>query len=85
MRSIRVRLVASYVGLTLLTVGLMSALALTLVERIASQREANQLRTNAATIARQVAPLLIYTAPQDSALLEAAEIAALVGDARVRI
>lgn len=87
-RSIRVRLVASYVGLTLLTVGLMSALALTLVERIASQREATAQRTRASSIARQLAPMMIIAppaAPDQPSLAEAAEVAALLGDARVRV
>src|SRR5687767_7038327 len=88
-RSIRARLVISYVCLTLLTVGLMSALALKLAESIASQREARYLSANARVIASRVAPLFVHSAlpvdEQRESLAEAAEVASIMGNLRVRI
>ena len=83
-RSIRARLIASYVLLTLLTVGLVGTLALVLVQRRVQRQEVAQLRENAEAVARQ-AEDLIGPVPRLGDLQELAETAAFVGDVRVRI
>jgi two-component system sensor histidine kinase BaeS len=83
-RSIRWRLVASYVVLTLLTVSLMGVLAFSLVRRYAAQQEQAYLQTNAEAIARQALPL-VQPAVRHSALQELARTAAFLGNVRVRI
>ena len=83
-RSIRARLILSYVLLTLLTVGLVGGLALAFVQRRVQRQERAQLRENAEAVARQ-AESLIWPVPQLGELQELAETAAFVGDVRVRI
>ena len=53
-RSIRRRLVASYVALTLLTVGATGLLALTLIGRYATQQQTTFLTANAEAVARHI-------------------------------
>ena len=83
-RSIRQRLIVSYVALTLLTVSTMSLLALTLVERYAVQQETGSLTANAEAVARQAGPLL-RPAVRPLALHELARTSSFLGNARVRI
>lgn len=83
-RSIRWRLVLSYVLLTLLTVSLVGVLTLSLVKRYVEQRVVEDLTANAESVARQAVPLMwpIRRAP---ALRELARTAAFLGGVRVRI
>ena len=82
--SIRWRLVASYVLLTLLTVSVIGVLALQIVGQYVRQQELDDLQANARSIARQAQPLMM---PQ-ARLVEMARLAqtaAYLGEARVRI
>ena len=83
-RSIRWRLVASYVFLTLLTVGAVGVLALLLVRRFMEQRELGDLTANAGAIARQAVPLLRPVA-RPFELNQLARTASFLGSVRVRI
>ena len=83
-RSIRWRLVFSYVFLTLLTVGVVGVLALSLVKRYVGQQEVEYLTANAEAVARQATPLLWPMARQPE-LSELAQTSAFLGNARVRI
>ncbi|MFB0536495.1 MAG: ATP-binding protein [Anaerolineae bacterium] len=83
-RSIRWRLVLSYVLLTLLTVSLVGVLALSLVKRYVRQQEVEHLTTNAEAVARQAAPLM-WPVVREGELQELAQTSALLGNARVRI
>ncbi len=83
-RSIRWRLVASYVLLTLLTVSVVGVLALSLIQRYVSAQERGHLTDNARAIAEQALPLLQPLVRQ-AALQELAHTAAFLGDVRVRI
>lgn len=56
-RSIRWRLVASFVAVTLLTVGLIGVLALALFQRQTTSQELQFMRANADAVARQALPL----------------------------
>ena len=82
--SIRWRLVASYVLLTLLAVSLMGVLAMSLVKRYAEQQETEYLTANAEAIARQ-AQHLIRPVVRESQLHELANASAFLGNVRVRI
>ena len=83
-RSIRWRLVFSYVFLTLLTVGVVGVLSLSLVKRYVGQQEVEQLTANAEAVARQATPLMWPMARQRE-LSELAQTSAFLGNARVRI
>jgi signal transduction histidine kinase len=83
-RSIRWRLVLSYVFLTLLTVSLVGVLALSLIKRYVSQQEIEHLTTNAEAVAGQAMPLM-WPVVQERELQELAQTSALLGNARVRI
>ncbi len=83
-RSIRWRLVFSYVLLTLLTVGVVGVLALSLVKRYVGQQEVEYLTANAEAVARQAMPLMWPMARQRE-LSELAQTSAFLGNARVRI
>lgn len=83
-RSIRWRLVASYVLLTLLVVGLVGVLALSLVRQSVRQREVASLQANAEAVARQAGRWL-WPAPRPVELARLAQVAAFLGNARVRI
>ena len=56
--SIRWRLVASFVVVTLLTVGLIGVLALALFQRQTNSQELQFMRANADAVARQALPLI---------------------------
>jgi signal transduction histidine kinase len=83
-RSIRWRLVASYVLLTLLAVSLMGVLAMSLVRRYAEQREISHLTSNAEAIARQAQPWM-QTRAYESQLHELAHTSAVLANVHVRI
>jgi signal transduction histidine kinase len=82
--SIRWRLVASYVLLTLLTVTVVGLLASEIVRRNLQQQEFRELQANARAMAQQMLPLLwVKTPPQQMHSL--AQAASFLGDVRVRI
>lgn len=82
--SIRWRLVASYVLLTLLTVSLVGILAVWLVKQHVDQQEETYLTTNAEAIARQSLPLL-WPIQQEFKLLNLTHTSSFLSNARVRI
>lgn len=84
LRSVRWRLVASYVFLTVLTVSLVGVLSLSLVKSYVDQQEIASLRANAEAIARQAEPLL-WPSQRMSALQDLAQTAAFLGNDQVRI
>jgi len=83
-RSIRWRLVASYVLLTLLTVSLVGVLALSLIKRYVEQQERDYLTANAEAVAHQASPLM-QPVMRPSDLRELAHTASFLGNTRVRI
>ncbi len=84
LRSIRWRLVASYMLLALLTAGLVGALAISLVKRYTDQQEIDYLTSNANAAARQALPLM-WPAANLYQLQQLAQTAAFLGNVRVRI
>jgi hypothetical protein len=82
--SIRWRLVASYLFLTVLTVAVVGVLALSLVKRYTDQQEVDYLQANAEAIARR-AELLLWLPDRHFALQELAQTAAFLGNAQVKI
>jgi len=83
-RSIRWRLVASYVLLTLLTVSLVGVLALSLIKRYAEEQAQDFLQANAEAVARQALPLMQPTVhPAD--LQDLVRTASFLGNVQVRI
>jgi signal transduction histidine kinase len=84
LRSIRGRLVLSYVLLALLTVCLMGALGLFLIRREVTEQEEMHLTANAEAVAREAGPLF-WPVLQRSRLSELARTSSFLGDARVRI
>jgi len=83
-RSIRWRLVLSYVLLTVLTVSLVGVLGLSLVRRYIGQQQAEYLTANAEAVARQ-AESLMWPIARHAELQELARTSAFLGNARVRI
>jgi len=83
-RSIRWRLVASYVLLTLLTVSLVGVLALSLLKRYVEQQEQEYLHANAEAVARQALPM-IQPALRQADLRDLASTSSFLGNVRVRI
>ena len=82
--SIRWRLVTSYVLLTLLAVGLVGVLALSLIRRYVEQQEHDYLTANAEAVARQALPLMQPVVLQPD-LQELARTASFLGNVQVRI
>jgi signal transduction histidine kinase len=82
--SIRWRLVLSTTLLTLLTVGVMGGLSLSLVKRYVDRQEIEQLTQNAEAVARQAASLMV-SAINEEALSELAQTSAFLSNARIRI
>jgi signal transduction histidine kinase len=82
--SIRWRLVASYVLLTLLTASVVGLLASEIVRRIIRQQEAIELQANAKSMAEKMLPLLWVNAP-DQQIHALTQAASFLGDVRVRI
>jgi len=83
-RSIRWRLVLSYVLLTLLTVGLVGVLALSLMQRYVEQQEIAYLTANAEAVAQQAVQAM-RPMVRRAELRELARTAAFLGNARVQI
>jgi len=83
-RSIRWRLVLSYVLLTVLTVSLVGVMGLSLVRRYIGQQQAEYLTANAEAVARQ-AESLMWPIARHAELQELARTSAFLGNARVRI
>jgi signal transduction histidine kinase len=83
-RTIRWRLVLSYVLLTVLTVNVVGALATSLVRRQVKRQEAAHLQANAEAVARQALDL-IWPAAREDELQELVQTAAFLSSARVRI
>jgi signal transduction histidine kinase len=83
-RSIRWRLILSYVLLALLTVSLVGVLGLSLLQQYISQQEREHLTANAETVARQAAPLM-WPVLRQRELQDLAQTSSFLGNARVRI
>jgi signal transduction histidine kinase len=83
-RSIRWRLIFSYIFLALLVVGAAGMITYQLAENYAENREIQGLRANAQAIALQ-AETLIYSPLAQYDLQQLAETSAFLGDVRVRI
>jgi signal transduction histidine kinase len=83
-RSIRWRLVLSYVFLILLTLGVVGAVILKLVSDYVERREREYLTANAEAVAQQAQPHL-WPVVDQSELQELAETFSFLGNARVRI
>lgn len=83
-RSIRWRLVASFVGLTLMTVTVVGVVGLSLVRQLTVQREVAYLQANASAIASQ-AEALLRRGYDVGRLQDLAHTAAFLSDTRVRI
>jgi signal transduction histidine kinase len=83
-RSIRWRLILSYVFLALLSVGTVGSITYQLAENYAENREIQGLRANAQAIALQAEPLM-YSRFGLYELQQLAETSAFLGDIRVRI
>lgn len=81
--SIRWRLVASFVLVTLLTVGLIGVLALSLIRQQLIAQETEYLQSNADAIALQALPLM--QAGNRQAVRDLARTSAFMSDARIRI
>ena len=82
--SIRWRLVASFVFVTLLTVSLIGVLALSLIRQQVASQEAEYLRANADAVARQAMPLMQPLVNQ-TALQELARTSAFLSSAQIKI
>jgi signal transduction histidine kinase len=82
--SIRWQLVLSYVLLTLLVVGVIGVLTLSLIERYVDRQEQAYLASNAEAVARQAWPLMWPTILRPE-LQELARTSSFLGNARVRI
>lgn len=83
-RSIRWRLVLSYVVLILLTLSVVGAVILRLVGGYVTQQEREYLMASAEAVARQAEPLL-WPNVQQASLQELAQTSAFLGNFRVRI
>ncbi len=82
--SIRWRLVASFVFVTLLTVSLIGVLALSLIRQQVASQEMEYLQANSDAVARQATPLMQPLVNQ-TALQELARTSAFLSNARIRI
>ncbi|HUT19738.1 MAG TPA: hypothetical protein VM366_11315, partial [Anaerolineae bacterium] len=82
--SIRWRLVLSYLLLTLLVVGMVGVLTLSLIERYVDRQEQAYLASNAEAVARQAWPLM-WPAVLRPELQDLARTSSFLGNARVRI
>jgi signal transduction histidine kinase len=83
-RSIRWRLIASYVLLTVLTASAVGVLSIEIMRRYVQRQEAEDLRANAQAVAQQALPLM-WPRVRDRELGQLARTAAFLGSARVRI
>lgn len=83
-RSLRWRLVASYVALSLVAVGVAGLIAQSLVGRVVERQQALDMEANARTVALR-AESLVSPALRRDALQDLARTTAFVTDARVRV
>lgn len=83
-RTIRWRLVASFVAVTLLTVGLIGVLALALFQQQTAAQELRFMRANADAVARQ-AQLLLEAGGSRAAMQRLAEASAFLSSSQIRI
>jgi signal transduction histidine kinase len=83
-RSIRWQLVLSYVLLTLLTVGMVGVLALSLIKHYVEQQEIENLTANAEAVAHEAVPLM-WPVAHEFEIRELARTSSFLGNARVRI
>ena len=82
--SIRWRLVASYVLLTLISVSIVGVLATEIVRRNVEEQELRDLRANAGSLAQQLYPLMRVKG--DSIQIHSlTQAASFLGDVRVRV
>ncbi len=84
-RSIRWRLIISYIFLALLVVSVVGSLTYQLAENYAGNREVQGLQANAQAIALQAEPLMYFSPFAPIKLQQLAETSAFLGDFRVRI
>ncbi len=84
LHSIRWRLVASYILLTLISISIAGVLASEIVRRYVQEQEVEKLQANAQSIAQQLLPLMWAktSAPHIHSLTKAASF---LGDVRVRV
>lgn len=82
--SIRWRLVASYVILSLLTVSIVGVLATEIVRRYIHEQEVEKLRANAHSLAQELQPLMWVRAPSEH-IHSLTKAASFLGDVRVRV
>lgn len=82
--SIRWRLVASYVLLTLLSVSIVGVLASEIVHRYIQEQEVQELKANAQSLAQQLLPLMWVNAPRQQ-IHSLTQAASFLGDVRVRV
>lgn len=82
--SIRWRLVASYVLLTLLSVTIVGVLASEIVRSITQGQEVKELRANAQTLAQQLLPLMLANTSRQQ-IHSLTRAASYLGDVRVRV
>lgn len=82
--SIRWRLVASFLFVTLLTVGLIGVLALSLIRQQVASQEVTYLQANASAVARQAASLMEPMVNQTE-LQELARTSAFLSNSHIRI
>ena len=83
-KTIRWRLVASFVAVTLLTVGLIGVLALALFQRQTTSQELQFMRANADAVARQAQPLMEGRSNRAS-LQRLAQTSAFLSNSQIRI
>jgi len=83
-RSIRWRLVLSYVILTLITISVVGVLTLEIIEQHALQQERENLQNNALGLTQQALPLMWPVVRQDE-LSQLVETASFLGHLQVRI
>ncbi|MEZ4771525.1 MAG: hypothetical protein R2844_24310, partial [Caldilineales bacterium] len=83
-KTIRWRLVASFVAVTLLTVGLIGVLALALFQRQTTSQEMQFMRANADAVARQALPLMDARGGRAS-LQQLAQTSAFLSNSQIRI
>ncbi len=84
LRSIRWRLVGSYVLLALLAVAVVGVVSLTLLRQSLAQQEKAALQANATAIAQQAVGRL-FPSPRGNSLSQLVETSAFLGNVRVRI
>lgn len=82
--SIRWRLVASYVVLSLLTVSIVGVLATEIVRRYVQDREVEKLQANAQSLAQELQPLMWVRTPA-AQIHSLTKAASFLGDVRIRV